>query len=111
MRKGKMVAQGAHASLKAILKNPKALYYALFNKSTSPLAIWLKTSFTKVVVGVVSEQELFMLADEARRASIPYAIIKDAGRTEFKQPTYTAIGIGPYWEDELNKITGHLKLL
>lgn len=112
MRKGKMIAQGAHACLKAIIKNPKALFNALFGKNTSPLTIWLKTSFTKVVVGVNSEQELFMLADDARRAKIQYAIIRDAGRTEFHgNPTYTAMAIGPFWSDEIDKITGHLKLL
>jgi PTH2 family peptidyl-tRNA hydrolase len=112
MRKGKMIAQGAHASLGAILKNPKALFNAIFKRDRSPLSIWLKNSFTKVVLSVNTEQELFMLSDDARREGIPYAVIRDSGRTEFNGvPTYTAIAIGPYWSDEIDKITGELKLL
>jgi len=112
MRKGKMIAQGAHASLSVVLKNPKALFSALSKRDRSPLCIWLKNSFTKVVLSVNTEQELFMLSDDARRSGIPYSVIRDSGKTEFNGvPTYTAIAIGPYWSDEIDKITGSLKLL
>jgi PTH2 family peptidyl-tRNA hydrolase len=36
----------------------------------------------------------------------------DAGLTEFNGvPTKTCIAIGPNWSDEIDEITGHLKLL
>jgi peptidyl-tRNA hydrolase len=39
------------------------------------------------------------------------ALIRDAGITEFKEPTITCAAFGPWWSDELDDITGHLKLI
>ena len=40
------------------------------------------------------------------------SLIQDAGFTEFGGiPTYTACAVGPGKVDEVNKITGELKLL
>ncbi len=72
---------------------------------------WLTGRFKKVTVYVETEQELIDLYDTAQKAGIPSAIIKDAGLTEFGGvPTITAVGIGPGSEEEINTITGHLKL-
>ena len=51
MRKGKMVAQGAHASMKATLEYMDHPY----------VKGWLEGSFTKVVVAVASLDELFVV--------------------------------------------------
>jgi len=101
MRKGKMVAQGAHASLGAYLKNPKHPY----------CIEWLQGPFIKICVSVDSEEELLKIYKLADKTDLPHVLIKDAGKTEFKKPTYTAVAIGPGPEDEVNKITGELKLL
>lgn len=101
MRKGKMIVQGAHAALGAYLVNPKHPY----------CVEWLKGPFTKICVSVDSEKELFEIYKLAKETNLPHILIKDAGKTEFKEPTYTAIAIGPGPEKEIDKITGKLKLL
>lgn len=100
MRKGKMIAQGAHASLMAV-----------HGYELSAISEWLWTGQTKIVVGVNSEEELIQLFELAKAKKLLRSLVKDAGKTEFKEPTYTAVAIGPAEDSELNSITGHLKLL
>jgi len=100
MRKGKMIAQGAHASIAA-----------MFNSEPEWLNEWEETGTTKIVVSVNSLEELNSVYSAAQVASLPCAIILDAGRTEFKEPTYTAVGIGPAPAEIIDKITGTLSLL
>ncbi|TMQ07515.1 MAG: hypothetical protein E6J91_35310 [Deltaproteobacteria bacterium] len=89
MRKGKMIAQGAHASLKVLLDagepDPAG---AAFRVPLDPaLAEWLGGRFTKVCVS-------------------------DAGHTEFHGvPTKTCCAVGPAWSDAVDAITGELPLL
>jgi len=105
MRKGKMVAQGAHASLAAILDGASIL-------SDDRIRKWLAGPFTKVCVGVGSEEELLELHKKAKEAGMITSLIQDAGVTEFGGvPTYTAIAIGPDMREKLQPLTGHLKLL
>jgi PTH2 family peptidyl-tRNA hydrolase len=112
MRKGKMCAQAAHASIAAILghyrSNGDEYMLVLSNKTR----IWLDGPFTKVVVGVDSEEDLRKLYNAARSFGMHCSLIKDSGKTEFKGvPTYTAVAIGPDTEMKVDAITGHLKLL
>ena len=51
------------------------------------------------------------LQKSARKAKLETALIKDAGKTEVKPGTVTALGIGPCLEEEIDRITGHLKML
>ena len=68
--------------------------------------------FTKICVSCDSEQELEELYKKAKDAKLPCSLIVDAGLTEFNgTPTKTCIAIGPANSEEINKITGHLKLL
>jgi len=117
MRKGKMVAQGSHAVLGLALKYKWRFLFSWFFQGT-PIYIWLRKKFTKICVSVDSENELFdklhmvEYKNENNHANIPYCIIKDAGNTEFHGvPTFTCMAIGPWWADELDTITGDLKLL
>lgn len=111
MRKGKMVAQGAHASmmfLSDVVKG-KAELRPVEEK-------WLNGLFTKICVGVDSEQELLDIALKAGLVSSPYfyrvRLVQDSGLTEFGGiPTYTCCAIGPDYSDRIDLITGHLKLL
>ena len=102
MRKGKMVAQGAHASVKVVIEN-----------ITHPnIIFWLANHFTKITLSVNSEKELTDIYEIARTAGIPCSIILDAGRTEFAGvPTLTCCALGPAKKEDLDKITGHLRLL
>jgi len=116
MRKGKMIAQGAHASMKVFLdnciKSMDGRTYIMMAHPVNPWHSWLNGLFTKVVVGCDSEDELLDLHREAAGNNIPVALIKDSGKTEFHgKATYTALAIGPDKVDEIDKITGHLKLL
>jgi PTH2 family peptidyl-tRNA hydrolase len=118
MRKGKMIAQGAHASMKAVLDqldlnqgNEIATFVLDINKNEA-LFEWLSQKFTKIVVGCHSEEELLELYEKAKKAQLICSLIQDIGATEFHgQPTYTAIAIGPDEEEYIDSITGHLKLL
>lgn len=102
MRKGKMVAQGAHASMKATLEN----------LNDPRIKQWLSGPFAKIAVSVDSEEQLISVMDKAKAAGLITALITDAGRTEFNGvPTNTCIAVGPATNEELAPITGDLKLL
>jgi peptidyl-tRNA hydrolase, PTH2 family len=121
MRKGKMIAQGAHSSMKVILDkciktkivkwSDKCVLKLPLNENEA-LYNWLNGSFTKIVVGVNSLEELEELEKEAIKNNILTAKITDAGRTEFNGvPTITALAIGPEFNDKINPITKHLTLI
>ena len=102
MRKGKMVAQGAHASLSSVLEN-------LDHPSVKQ---WLSSKFTKVTVSVNSEEELKEVYENAKKAGLIASLIVDEGLTEFHGiKTPTAVAVGPASPEELEPITGALKLL
>ena len=100
MGKGKIASQVAHASLCAYLKCPSDIRDA-----------WLRSGAEKIVVKVHSKDELLSLHKKVEKKNIPSCIIIDAARTQLKEPDYTALGIGPWDEKEIDEITGHLKLL
>lgn len=105
MRKGKMVAQGAHASLGAILHEGKL-------KTNDDVKAWLEGRFTKVCVSVNSEEELLEVYNKAKSLKLNCSLIRDAGLTEFDGvPTLTAVAVGPGKPEVVDKVTGQLKLL
>ena len=117
MRKGKMIAQGAHASMKAVLDTGhvrdvdgrRCLVIPLDDPRVGP---WLEGRFAKVAVRADSEDELLALHRQAVSEGRISALIQDAGLTEFGGvPTYTAVAIGPDVKEALDPITGALKLL
>lgn len=117
MRKGKMIAQGAHASMRAILAHATASHDADGNPQLvvqGPRAMheWLSNRFKKIAVGVQSEEELVEIHAKAVAAGLPCALIRDSGKTEFGGvPTLTAAAVGPAAPREVDAITGHLGLL
>lgn len=100
MGKGKLAAQVAHASLASFLKA------GFFAKRK-----WLKQGMKKVVVKVSCEKELIEIYEKAKKAKLPCELIRDAGLTQIKPGTITALGIGPGEDEKIDKITKHLKLL
>ena len=100
MDKGKIAAQAAHASVSAFLKTG----YTNRNK-------WLISGMKKIVLKVSSKKELFEIFREAKRMNYPCAIIADAGKTQIKAGSHTAVGIGPAPENKIDKLVGNLKLL
>lgn len=121
MRKGKTVSQGAHASLGALLKEfsigedeSGLISYKCSFEKNSILDRWLNGIFTKICLSVDSEKELIELYDTIKENApmIPCVMIEDCGLTEFHgEKTKTCVGIGPFWADEIDKFTSHLKLL
>jgi PTH2 family peptidyl-tRNA hydrolase len=121
MRKGKAIAQGAHASMGAILSvaqsNSPSRDFVVIplkdeNNNLTPLGHWLNGRFKKITVSVNSEAELLALADKAKELGLIHALIQDSGLTEFGGvPTYTALAIGPDLPEKLDPLTGSLSLL
>src|SRR5580692_8733474 len=88
MRKGKMIAQGAHASLRALLLD-------------APMHAWLTARFTKVCVSVDSEAALDAVVENAKAAGVRCALIVDSGATEFHGvATKTCCAVGPAWVED-----------
>lgn len=118
MRKGKMMAQAAHASQLAVFSfarvfNDSEISFYLLNWEGQQTAFgkWMTKNFKKIVVGVNSEQELLDIYEQAKSKNIACGLVQDSGLTEFKGvKTYTAVGIGPDTSENL-EFTRHLTLL
>jgi len=103
LRRGKEIAQGAHASQLATQMAAEM--------DTPAYRSWIAGPIAKVCVYVETEEELVALAEKAAAAGLPYALITDAGHTEFHGvPTRTALGIGPAYPEDIDPVTGHLPL-
>jgi PTH2 family peptidyl-tRNA hydrolase len=117
-RKGKYIAQGAHASMKAILDAGELVKgvndwdnWLVTLYKDSAIHDWITNLFTKVVCVVETEEEVVALYNKAKEIGIPCALITDAGLTEFNGvPTITCCAIGPAWDSEVDMITGKLEL-
>ena len=114
LRTGKYVAQGAHASLGALLALGKIdnQKMTLNIDLSNPFVFeWITGRFTKIALYVETDEQLVSIYNEAKKAGIATSLITDAGLTEFDGvPTLTAVGVGPDNEEAINKITGHLSL-
>lgn len=122
MRKGKIAAQAAHASMKVFFDrirewngtwtNNGVIYDMIIGDVTQEMHDWAKGIFTKVCVSVDSEAELLAVYEKAKAEKLPCSLIQDAGLTEFGGvPTYTCVAVGPAENEKVDPITGHLKLL
>jgi len=115
MRKGKMIAQGAHASMGFLLERASSLDDGDFRttlQNGEDFQAWLECGTAKIAVSVGSEEELLALHQQALDANLMTHLVRDSGRTEFNGvPTYTALAIGPAKFEDLDPITRHLKLL
>jgi len=129
MRKGKMIAQGAHASLAVLLdaffgeygnRDWEVQKHGDMYKSVSkevvlhngtPIYEWINNSFIKIVLqGNLSD--VVTSYNEAKKQGIPCSLIEDKGLTEFGgKITITCCAIGPDNPEKIDKITGHLTLL
>ena len=124
MRKGKIAAQAAHASMKVFFDRMVTLEeyryirpYTLRNAKVLPeptpeMIEWIDGSFKKVCVSVNSELELDELYNKANEMGIPCSMIVDNGDTEFHGvKTKTCIAIGPDNSDKIDLLTKTLPLL
>jgi len=112
MRRGKQIAQGAHASMSFICRRLQEAGSVSLDGLTDAQRAWLTGVFAKVCCRVDSEEELMQIHDKAVEAGLEVHLITDSGRTEFHgQPTRTCLAIGPDEADKIDAITGHLQLL
>lgn len=111
VRTGKLIAQGSHASLKVFFDRMQYMGENVYQiKMTDAMIAWDNASYVKICVGVSSEEELLEVYRKALIQGLPVALIKDNGMTEFGEPTYTCLAIGPDHGESINQITGHLPL-
>jgi PTH2 family peptidyl-tRNA hydrolase len=98
MSSGKTAAQVAHASVGS-----------LKNTSSNVRESWEREGAKKVVLRVSDKAELLEIKQKAKK--LPTSLVKDAGMTELPPGTMTCLGIGPALDEEIDKVTGSLKLL
>ena len=113
MSKGKMVTQGAHASIafltnkmKDNLSNPEALWWVNLSQAEKE---WVYGTFFKVCVGVDSEKELLDIGYNAVMLGLSVKYIEETNG--FDKPTITCLAIGPDYSSKIDTVTKHLKLL
>lgn len=112
MRRGKQIAQGAHAAMSFLSQRLQDLQTIRLDDFSTEQQAWLTGSFAKVCCRVQSEEELMQIYEQAVSAGLEVHLITDSGKTEFHgQPTRTCLAIGPATADRIDAITGHLELL
>ena len=103
MGKGKLVAQGAHASVQSTLNAIKN-HKNYFDR-------WQRTGCKKVVCKANTKDKLEEVYEFSELKQIPCSIIIDAGRTQIPSGTITAVAVGPGPSSVINEFTSDLKLL
>ncbi len=115
MRRGKEIAQGAHASsawLAFAVADAADHTTGVATITVDPVALaWISGSFRKVTLQVQTDEELVSLHEHALRLGLRSVLITDSGRTEFGGvPTRTALAIGPDLATEIDQVTGDLAI-
>ena len=112
MRRGKQIAQGAHASMSFLCRRLQNQPFISLTDFSDSERAWLAGSFAKICCRVNSEEELMSIHDQALSAGLQVHLITDSGKTEFHgQPTRTCLAIGPDDAAKIDAVTGHLELL
>jgi PTH2 family peptidyl-tRNA hydrolase len=107
MRRGKEIAQGAHASMMWLLDRIRQPGFRFSEVEQE----WLDGLFAKVCVRVQSEEALMEVVRKAKEAGVMVYLMTDAGRTEFHGlPTPTCCAVGPDFAERIDPITGRLEL-
>ncbi len=97
---GKASSQVAHASVDATLRSDKKI-----------VDLWKKEGGKKVILKVKDEKELLKYKQMAEDIGLKAALIMDAGRTVLEPGTVTCLGIGPDLEEEIDRVSGKLKMM
>lgn len=121
LRRGKEIAQGAHASMAWLTNRLKTSprrgntgehslnIYSV--RLTAAEMYWVEGNFRKIVCQVPDEAALIAIAKEAGAAGLATHFMEDEGLTEFKGvKTATAVGIGPDFDDKIDAVCGKLEL-
>jgi PTH2 family peptidyl-tRNA hydrolase len=116
IRTGKIGTQAGHAAsdwLLALLTGGKVNQDGEITvRLTDEEKEWIEDGMhRKVCVKVPDENTLMELYQKAKDAGLTVHLVTDAGLTQFGEPTRTALGIGPHYDDKIDPLTGHLELL
>ena len=104
MSKGKTAAQVGHAVLIAYKKS-------MLSKQTVVNNWELYSGQKKVVLGCKDEAQMLEIQKKANERGIISGVVRDAGKTEVEPNTMTCMALGPDIDEEIDKVTGDLKLL
>lgn len=100
MRRGKEIAQGAHASLGAVLEEASA----------EDINVWIETGNKKVICKVGGEAALLQLHQQSKAAGLPTCLVRDNSQSVVTRNTPTALAIGPAESNAIDQLTSHLEL-
>lgn len=103
MGKGKIGAQCGHAAVGAYQKAVRNMPHMVQR--------WEDSGCAKIAVKVESEAELMNILKAARERNINTCLVRDAGRTQIEPNSKTVLAIGPAVCQQIDHVTGHLKLL
>lgn len=103
MGKGKIGAQCGHATLGA--------YQSIVKKNKPVLRRWESSGCAKICLRVDTEKDLMNLRKGANLRGLNYYLVHDAGRTQIAAGSATVLAIGPALCEDIDMITGQLKLL
>ena len=107
MGAGKIAAQVGHAAV--------ILYDKIINSDDKyykdALNFWNTFGSKKIVLKGDNLQVLQELANKCKNSNIPYILITDAGHTQIPAGSTTVLGIGVDSSENIDKITGNLKLM
>lgn len=107
MRKGKMIAQGAHAAMMFLTRSERPIAEVMDDTYS-----WFRNGTKKICVRAKNEEELIHILEKAKLAGLRAYLVTDAGHTEFHgTPTVTCLAIGPNEDEAVDKVTGDLELL
>ena len=84
---GKLAVQCAHAAVES-LQRAKKTHSRMVQR-------WNESASRKVCLAVEDEAELEHFLQLVQEASLPFAVVQDAGLTEVAPGTVTVLGVGP----------------
>ena len=102
MKPGKVASQCAHAAVNC--------YKASSLQNAELTRIWEGTGQPKIVLRCTGETSFYTLENQATERKLIHSLITDAGRTALTPGTKTVLGIGPGPADDVDAVTGKLKL-
>ena len=116
VRRGKEIAQACHSSMAFLLdkiekasngfwpNQPVTIFEIL---ELSPAEIhWILGATKKICLQAKDLDELLEVEKLCKKAGLTVHVITDMGLTEFKEPTITALAIGPDESQKIDAITG-----
>jgi PTH2 family peptidyl-tRNA hydrolase len=107
MGKGKICAQVAHAAISCY---EKMLILSQKDKKIRDILETWKAEGQKKVVLKATLKEILEVKEQLKN-KIPNCLIVDKGLTQIPSGSITVLGIGPWYEEEIDKFTGKFKLL